>query len=85
VLHVSGAARHLATGEVIQLGEARLNAIGGTVSTFTLWLRDMLLHRTGGYRLRFSATVENLPATPALFKVPVIELASATPPACLIG
>jgi hypothetical protein len=85
VLHVSGQARHLATGEVIQLGETRMNGIGGANSIFTLWLRDMMLHHTGGYRLRLSATIENLPATPALFKVPVLELASANPPACLIG
>ncbi len=85
VLHVSCEARHLATGETFQLGETRMNAIGGTTSSFTLWLRDMLLQRTGGYRLRLSATIENLPATPALFKIPVLELASANPPACLIN
>lgn len=86
VLHISCQARHLATGKMIQLGETRMNAIGGTASTFSLWLRDMVLQRTGGYRLRLSATIENLPAAiPALFKVPILELASANPPACLIG
>lgn len=85
VLHVSCQARHLATGKTIELGETRMNAIGGATSTFTIWLRDMMLHEVGGYRLRLSATIENLPATPALFKVPVLELASANPPACLIG
>jgi hypothetical protein len=85
VLHVSAEARHLATGEVIRLGETRLNAIGGSVSTFTVWLRDLILNRTGGYRLRLSATIENLPATPALFKIPVLEVASASLPACSIS
>jgi hypothetical protein len=84
ILHAACEARHLASGQTIILGETRLNAIGGNTSGFTLLIPDMALEEIGNYRLRVTATIDNLPATPDLFKVPILELESANPPVCLI-
>lgn len=45
---------------------------------------DMVLAAIGHYRLRVAATLDNRHAIPALFKVPILELESATPHLCLI-
>lgn len=84
ILHAACEARHLASGQVILLGETRLSEIVGSSSGFTLFLPNMILAEIGNYRLRVTATLENWPAIPALFKVPILELESATPPVCLI-
>jgi len=84
VLAATCEARHLTTGAVTQWGEARMNVIGGTRSIFTLTMRDLMSTELGAYRLKVFATIQNLAATEASFKVPVVEVESPNPPSCYI-
>lgn len=84
ILSATCEARHLTTGAVTQWGETRMNVMGGARSTFTLVMRDLLVSELGGYRLRVFATIQNLAATEAVFKVPVLEVESPNPPSCSI-
>jgi hypothetical protein len=84
VLTATCEARHLTTGTVTQWGEAQMSVRGGTRSHFTLILQDVTVAELGAYRLRVFANVQNLPATEALFKVPVLEVESPHPASCAI-
>jgi hypothetical protein len=68
-------ARHLATGELIQLGSVEMSFLLGEKNTCMLMLPKATLQKAGAYRLQVCAEIKNLPSTPGYFKVPLLQLA----------
>lgn len=84
ILSAACEARHLSSGSVTQWSETQMNVIGGSRSVFTLVMRDLLVSELGAYRLRVLANIQNLAATAACLKVPVLEVETPNPGSCLI-
>lgn len=69
-------ARHLATGQVIVLGDEIANVPCGDNCGYVVFLRDLMLPQAGVYRLKLEVSLENAPANPACFKIPLLEVTS---------
>jgi hypothetical protein len=66
-------ARHLFTGETIRLGDALTKVTIDNKRCYTAILSDLALP-AGVYRLQFLVTLQNFPATPACFKIPMLQI-----------
>ncbi|MBF2027009.1 MAG: hypothetical protein IGS48_09620 [Oscillatoriales cyanobacterium C42_A2020_001] len=79
VYHAKGQARHLATGEVTDLGETRITVQLQDAAKCTILLPQITLEKPGAYRLLAFASIENFASVTGYFKVPLLQLQSATP------